>query len=66
MRYSLQGFSGKLLLAEIKKKRKLLTSVESYLMANRGSGNHQDFKAAAQNLHLLLLIILEQKISKEP
>ena len=50
MRYSLQGFSGKLLLAEIKKKRKLLTSVESYLMANRGSGNHQDFKAAAQNL----------------
>lgn len=44
------GFIAKLLVFELRRRRKLLSSVESYLMANRGINEQGEFKSNAQQL----------------
>lgn len=44
------NFDRKLIVEEIRLRRKLLYSVESHLMANRGVGSFEEFKAASEKL----------------
>lgn len=43
-------FEAKTLVAELKKRRRLIFSIESYLMANRGASSFEEFKSAAEQL----------------
>lgn len=43
-------FEAKALVAELKRRRRLIVTVESYLMANRGASSFEEFKAAAEQL----------------
>ena len=43
-------FDVKALVGELRGRRRLIFSIESYLMANRGIGSHDEFKAAVENL----------------
>lgn len=48
--YELLGFNPRSLMQEIAKRQKLLTALESYLMANRGSGSFEDLKSKVRAL----------------
>lgn len=43
-------FDAKALVGELRGRRRLIFSIESYLMANRGIGSHDEFKAAVESL----------------
>lgn len=49
-RFARYKFSSKKILSELKFRRCLLTAVESYLMANRGSGDFGEFKTRVREL----------------
>lgn len=49
-RFVQYGFSAKEILSELKFRRRLLTTVESYLMANRGAGVFEEFKTRVREL----------------
>lgn len=49
------GFEAKHIVAELRRRRRLLSSVESYLMANRGVGSFEEFKAGVQRLAMATL-----------
>ena len=49
------GFEAKHIVAELRRRRRLLSSVESYLMANRGAGSFEEFKAGVQRLAMATL-----------
>lgn len=44
------GFTARDILAILRRRRKLLSSVESYLMAKRGVGSFEEFRASVQGL----------------
>ena len=49
-RFRRQGFSSTEVLAELKYRRRLLTTLESYLMANRGAGDFGEFRTRVREL----------------
>lgn len=49
-RFARYGFTARDILSELKFRRRLLTAVESYLMANRGLGDFEEFKARVREL----------------
>lgn len=44
------NFDAKMLVGELRKRRRLIFAIESYLMANRGAGSFAEFKASAETL----------------
>lgn len=55
LRFSRDKFSGKEILTELKVRRRLLTAVESYLMANRGTDDFGEFKTRVRILAMSTL-----------
>ena len=45
-----QKFDAKVLTAELRRRRRLIFAIESYLMANRGTGAFDEFRSAAEAL----------------
>jgi POLQ-like helicase len=44
------NFDAKTLVGELRRRRRLIFAIESYLMANRGTGSFAEFKASAESL----------------
>jgi hypothetical protein len=49
------NFDAKALVAEFRSRRRLIFTVESYLMANRGTSSFEEFRAAAEQLAMATL-----------